>query len=233
MSGPQKEDGYTPIANEIVEALAQIRIPGESMQVLWVILRKTYGWNKKEDRLSMNQISDLTGLKRQNVNRAIDRLITMNLLIKNNVNFINQYQFNKYYKTWKLSSKLITPELSSKLITPVIKNDDKTVIKNDDNKRKKENITKDSIRHTDFFSDFWAVYPHRNGKPLGQTKCKKYCDNFINNGQWEKLFKAVENYSKSKAVNDGYAKDPINFLVDDYWQDWIEPEKQIYDYERF
>ena len=47
MANPQKENGYTSIANDIVEALAGIRIPGEARQCLDVILRKTYGWNKK------------------------------------------------------------------------------------------------------------------------------------------------------------------------------------------
>ena len=38
MANPQTENGYTKIANEIMEALAHIRIPGEAMQVLLVIL---------------------------------------------------------------------------------------------------------------------------------------------------------------------------------------------------
>lgn len=34
MAEPQKENGYTPIANEIMDALCRIRIPGEERQVL-------------------------------------------------------------------------------------------------------------------------------------------------------------------------------------------------------
>jgi len=33
MASPQLENGYTRIANELMEALARIRIPGEARQV--------------------------------------------------------------------------------------------------------------------------------------------------------------------------------------------------------
>ena len=51
---PQLENGYTKIANELLEAIAAIRIPGEAMQVLLVIIRKTYGYCKKKDAISIS-----------------------------------------------------------------------------------------------------------------------------------------------------------------------------------
>lgn len=44
---PQTENGFTQIANELIEQFARIRIPGEAMQVFWVMLRKIYGFHKK------------------------------------------------------------------------------------------------------------------------------------------------------------------------------------------
>ena len=49
MVSPQWENGYTKIANEILESLARIRINGEARQVLDVIIRKTYGYGKKTE----------------------------------------------------------------------------------------------------------------------------------------------------------------------------------------
>ena len=60
MANPQKENGYTAIANEIMEALCRHRIPGEDRQVLDVIFRKTYGFNKIEDYISLSQFVDMT-----------------------------------------------------------------------------------------------------------------------------------------------------------------------------
>ena len=38
MASPQKEHGYTPIANEIVEALMKINLSACESRVLWFIL---------------------------------------------------------------------------------------------------------------------------------------------------------------------------------------------------
>jgi phage replication O-like protein O len=71
---PQKQNGYVPIANEIYDALIGIRIPGEAEQCLKLIIRKTYGYNKKEDAISLSQFCSFTGLKKPNVCKAIRKL---------------------------------------------------------------------------------------------------------------------------------------------------------------
>ena len=86
MASPQIENGYTPIANEIMDALARTRIPGEVRQVLDYIFRKTYGWNKKEDVIPMSQFVKSTGLKKPNICRALSKLITMCIIKKDNRN---------------------------------------------------------------------------------------------------------------------------------------------------
>ena len=51
MANPRKKNGYTPIANEIMDALALIKKPSPyEWNILMFLLRKTYGWNKKEDK---------------------------------------------------------------------------------------------------------------------------------------------------------------------------------------
>lgn len=107
MSNPQKEDGYTAIANEIMEALIRYRIPGEQRQCLDFILRKTYGFNKKSDMISNSQFVKATGLKKQAVSRALNGLILKNV-IKKDDRYIPSYEFNKNYTLWKVSSKKIT-----------------------------------------------------------------------------------------------------------------------------
>ena len=82
MANPQKENGFMPIANEIVEALVAYRITGEQMQCLLFILRKTYGFNKKWDAIPYSQFVAATGLKRQHVYRALKGLIDKKLVTK-------------------------------------------------------------------------------------------------------------------------------------------------------
>ena len=80
MASPQKENGYTAISNELLDALSRIRIPGESRQVLDVIIRKTYGFNKKYDCISNSQFVKYTGIKKQHVSRAVAKLKNMNII---------------------------------------------------------------------------------------------------------------------------------------------------------
>lgn len=137
MANPQKENGFIAIATELYEAMISFRIPGECEQVLKVILRKTYGYNKKEDSISSSQFCDLTKLKKGNVSRALSKLITNKVVIKsdNNKRTGNVYRINKDYQEWipfviksdnkKKSKKLLSKKkhLLSKPITKVIKSD--------------------------------------------------------------------------------------------------------------
>ncbi len=121
MASPQKEDGYVPVATEIYEALCKIRIPGEARQVLDFIIRKTYGFHKKEDMIALSQFVLGTGLKKTNICRSLNKLSQMNLIVikKDNGN-TTKYRLNKDYDMWKPLSKKIT---LSKKIMPVIKKD--------------------------------------------------------------------------------------------------------------
>jgi len=111
MANPQKEDGYTPIANDILDALAKTRIAGTARQVLDAIIRKTYGWNKRWDVISLSQLSKATGLSRQHVLRARDKLIIMRLLLPKKVTGSGlSYCFNKDYEQWRPLPKKVTPK---------------------------------------------------------------------------------------------------------------------------
>lgn len=155
---PQCEDGFTAIANELLEALCRIRIPGESTQVFLTILRKTYGYKKVVDQISLSQFVASTGMKKPNICRALKQLETLNVikidkLVDQNDNTSRvMYRINKYYDTWEVEKRKQTrAEPLSKRIITVIQNDkaplSKTitnVIQNDTHKRKKENTTKET-----------------------------------------------------------------------------------------
>ncbi len=115
MANPQQENGHTRIANEIMEALAGIRIPGETRQVLDVILRNTYGYSRKLSKLHLAEFTKATKLNKPAVVRAINKAESMNLIVIKKDNAQNKlYGFNKNYETWKPLSKKIMP-LSKKI----------------------------------------------------------------------------------------------------------------------
>src|SRR3972149_4849940 len=108
MANPQTEQGFTRIANELMEALCRIRISGEARQVLDTIIRKTYGWGKKEDAISLSQFCLATGINKPHVCKAITTLKKMNIITLKGNATANIYAFNKDFDTWKPLPKKVT-----------------------------------------------------------------------------------------------------------------------------
>lgn len=139
MKSPQLEDGYLKICNDIYDAFSRTRIPGEQRQCLDFILRKTYGYNKKEDAIANRQFCEATGLKKGNVSRAIKALVDKNIVIKNDNGKIPTYKFNKHFSQW---SELSKKQPVIKKAAVVIQNDNKVLSKVMDTKDSKDNLQK-------------------------------------------------------------------------------------------
>jgi phage replication O-like protein O len=99
MANPQLEDGYTQIANEILENLMRICLPANQSQVLLCIIRKTYGFKKKVDWIANCQIVEATGLHKSTVSRALRRLEQQGLINRNG----KSIGFQKDWEQWRVS----------------------------------------------------------------------------------------------------------------------------------
>ena len=75
------DDGYTRMANEILETSYRVRMNGNAKDVLMAIIRMTYGWNKVKDRIAGVQIADETGLSEEEVSRAIAQLRARKIIL--------------------------------------------------------------------------------------------------------------------------------------------------------
>jgi len=141
MSSPQLENGFTRLSNELLDALARIRIPGEARQMLDVIIRKTYGFGKKSDYISATQFMDATGLPKYSVHRARGKLLKLNLIevTKKANRIMLKYSINKHYRTWKPLAKKVTV---TKKANRGNQKSLQTVTKKAGHKRKKETIQK-------------------------------------------------------------------------------------------
>lgn len=76
------DEGYTRLANELYEELIGANLTRNQAKVAHAVCRKTYGFNKKMDRISDSQLSQLTRLPRQKVNKAKNELIQMKVLVR-------------------------------------------------------------------------------------------------------------------------------------------------------
>lgn len=62
--------GFTQIPNEIFDKYQKELKPSE-FSVLLAIIRKTWGWNKTEDKISVSQISTASNMSNKTVVRCI------------------------------------------------------------------------------------------------------------------------------------------------------------------
>lgn len=72
---PQLENGYTPIANELLEGILLARLGSAEIKVILVVLRQTYGWSRKEAEISTTFFESMSGLDRRHIVRAIKSLL--------------------------------------------------------------------------------------------------------------------------------------------------------------
>ena len=84
MANPQLENGYTRIANELLEATAKFPFNGSQLRMILFLWRKTYGFHKKIDAISLSQWSIGTNLSQRTICRELKNLKKMNVIIQEN-----------------------------------------------------------------------------------------------------------------------------------------------------
>lgn len=102
MANPALKNGYFSLANELAEQFALKNIPGNEMRILWVVLRKTWGWKKDWDQIAFSQFKEATGMKNGNVSRALKAVVAKRLLIESQ----NGYSINQNYEEWIVAKRL-------------------------------------------------------------------------------------------------------------------------------
>ena len=107
MADVQLENGYTKIANEILERMALTKLSPTQFRLILVIWRYTYGFNRKDHAMSLNFLAEATGVHKQRVKQELDKLIESNIVIvteEGTNSKSRKLAFNKDYDTWFLQS---------------------------------------------------------------------------------------------------------------------------------
>jgi phage replication O-like protein O len=109
MANPQKENGFTPIANELIDYLCKMSFNGTQFRIIFVVFRYTYGFNRKEHELSETFIASALGTHKRQIQRELKSLLDMNVLevIKPaTFNSSRVVAFNKYYDRWLINQQV-------------------------------------------------------------------------------------------------------------------------------
>lgn len=233
MANPQIENGYTAVANEILDHLYKQPLNGTELKVIMCILRYTFGFQRKSHKLSATFIAKWGNCDIRTVKRALKKLQQDRVII-----YINSEQrgvtaelmFNKDYEQWCTGGQNVTSgenDTGGQNVTGVVgKMTPELVGKMTPKKIKKENKNIKTKYYDDFFEKVWKSYPRKLNKSAVTQKAKK------------ELYEAGEK-AVLGAVNSYIAEIQENGTTERYimygstffnarWRDYIkEPELRV------
>lgn len=137
------DNGYTRIANELLEAVMLANLTQHQLLVFFAIARKTYGYNKKSDWVGNEQLSKLTGMLPHKCSAAKSELVSRGILLAEK----RHVSINKNIHEWKekqvYPKKVSLPESGKKTLPESGKSDYPNQVNTKDNttKEKKESNT--------------------------------------------------------------------------------------------
>lgn len=103
MASPQP-DQFTKLSTELLEAFCRLQLSGSEWSFVHALIRKTYGYQKKEDWITNTQIMALTGLGKERVSEAKRSLIAKGIVTEKR----NKIGLQKDYDKWKELRKNVT-----------------------------------------------------------------------------------------------------------------------------
>lgn len=229
MANPQKENGSTDIANELLEAIYSYEFTATQFKILLCVIRYTYGFKRKLHRLSVNFISKaIKNNSKEFVSREIKKLITDNVLIEYSIpsfSSTREIGINKDYSCWRnqqLTYKS-TPNLEVNTTVDLQVNRGVDLQVNQETKNKTKKETKNI--YTQFEEEFevlWKKYPNKKDRARAlksyiKTREKGIDYNIINKG-----LDNYVNYVKQNNIQTQYIKHGQTWFNNECWNDEYE-----------
>src|SRR3990167_928260 len=171
MKTPQLEDCFTRVANEILENLSRINLSSYQSRIVYAIFRKTYGYHKKDDYISISQLVEITGIHKAHVSRTKKELLTRRIVTSSG----NKIGFQKDVRLWRELPRQVTNKKVTSTGPIVTSSGNKKLPRQADTKDNKDTITKDTSELINQFSKVNHSY-----KVLYKNKTQRSsCDRLI------------------------------------------------------
>lgn len=232
MASPQKENGYTPVANEILEEIAKIKLNATQLRILLILWRYTYGFSRKEHELSETFISKAIESDRIYIHKQLERLIKMNIVLVEREPTFSKARviaFNKNYEQWCQ----IRPQVSNQTTgiqldnttgvfldnTTGVQSDtqDKQSLKQKENKRKKT-PSPEMIAEAE---RLYQLYPRKKGKADALKKLPKLIEKYGS----ETIERAISKYADEMRGKDPQYIQYASRFFNNGYLDYIEDEE--------
>ena len=196
MANPQKEKGYTPVANEILDMICQFTFNGAQLRIIIKVWRMTYGYGRKKHEFAVPYLEKATKLSESTIKKEIALLVREKVLLvtqKATGTTGRKLSFNKNYDEWNIpkSGDLVASEdelfEDVEVQDPVLRTNDvkvqdtilskvqDTVLSDhskvqDSDPIKERKILKKKIfkENVDVYEKFYFLYPRRISKAAGK-----------------------------------------------------------------
>lgn len=110
MAKPDLENGFTRIANEILEVICRCPLHGSELRCLLYIFRQTYGFKRLSIKLTGGILAKATGLTDRNCRQIISTLCEAKILAITD-SAKNLFKFQKNYEKWAFSGRKADPQI--------------------------------------------------------------------------------------------------------------------------
>jgi hypothetical protein len=173
----QIENGnYTRIVNKVIDELVKQPLLGVEIAICLFVIRKTWGYKKTSDQISLSQFQSGIKRSRPTIIKALKNLQVVNILQLVKVGLLgkpNVWKFNKYTRKWRVVNTPLlvkdrtigSKEKLKKLVKVPLHTKDNTK----DNIQKKERDA--PIKTTNyFFSGVRDLIEHVDSESANKTK---------------------------------------------------------------
>lgn len=211
--------GAFMLPNDLVDLGYMAKMKGATLPCYVFIVRKTRGWNKSSDTISLSQFIDGTGYKKDAVLSGLEQLIQMGIIKR--TTYLNRPA------RYTLTDKVVVGNNDCKT-KPAVGNNDSTVGNNDctqsektthNNKRKTTNQKTNVV-----FENFWSEYPKCKRKGSKSDALKTFSKYQANGELIIKvlhLFKQDESFTKQDGE---FIPAPSSWLNKKHWENeyWLD-----------
>lgn len=225
MANPQKENGYTPICNKLLEVIYSSQFNATQLKILLVVCRYTYGFSRKEHNLSEKFISKAANVSKRYISSELNKLIRQKVIkiIKHHSDTTSRVlALNKHYNEWE--SGTVHQQVNNSSTGEELINTTGDELFNTPGEQlfyQENNLLKQNIKQNinECFENVWKLYPEKKGKgkisdkkkkelyKLGDEVIKKCIDRYVTTKEhWKKY------QHGSTFFNSGY----IDYLDENY-----------------
>lgn len=174
------EEGYSKIANGILEAIYSSDLTLMQKEIVILVARFTYGYNRKKADLSYSFIATGIGRNKREVIRNVNILVQKNVIIRDDSARITNLGINRHTEKWDVKYRFTSGSQTTRdsgsqttrgvVPTPLLGSGSQTTEEIQTHKEKRINTNSKGASRPgyQFFPSLWDAYPKSKRDEAGK-----------------------------------------------------------------